>query len=109
MNNRMAWQILAILILVFSSLVPVVAQDQWFKEFEWREVGPSATGGRVTDIDVYPDNPHHILVASASGGLWETVNNGTTWKCIFENEGTISIGDIAIDPRDHADDLDRYR
>ncbi len=100
MNNRMAWQILAILILVFSSLVPVVAQDQWFKEFEWREVGPSATGGRVTDIEVHPDNPHHILVASASGGLWETVNNGTTWKCIFENEETISIGDIAIDPRD---------
>ena len=64
---------------------------------KWREIGPSATGGRVTDIDADPNNPSTIYVASASGGLWKTENNGTTWKCIFEKEGTLSIGDIALD------------
>ena len=75
------------------------AQESWMSQFPWREVGPTATGGRVTDIAVHPQNPHHILVASAAGGLWETRNNGTTWKCLFENEGTITIGDVAIDPQ----------
>lgn len=73
---------------------------EWLKDFQWRSIGPTATGGRVVDIEVDPQDPHHILVASAAGGLWETKNNGTTWNCIFENEGTISIGDIAMDPKD---------
>jgi len=72
----------------------------WLKDFSWRSIGPTATGGRVVDIEVDPNNDHHIFVASAAGGLWETINNGTTWKCIFRNEGSISIGDIAIDPKD---------
>ncbi|NNE00011.1 MAG: PDZ domain-containing protein, partial [Pirellulaceae bacterium] len=84
---------MAVLIVQTSS-----AQDDWTDSFKWREIGPTATGGRVTDIAVFPDNEHHILVASAAGGLWETTNNGTTWNCIFENEGTITIGDVAIDP-----------
>ncbi|MCH2182685.1 MAG: PDZ domain-containing protein [Mariniblastus sp.] len=99
MNDRNSWEIPVALMLIFTLCLPLAADDSWFKDFQWREVGPTATGGRVTDIEVHPQNPHHILVASASGGLWETVNNGTTWNCIFENEGTISIGDIAIDPQ----------
>ncbi len=75
-------------------------QQDWSSEFKWREVGPTATGGRVTDIEVHPENDHHIFVASAAGGLWETTNNGTTWNCIFEKENTTTIGDIAIDPQD---------
>lgn len=68
------------------------------KNFQWRGVGPTATGGRIIDIAVDPDNEHHILVASAAGGLWETTNNGTTWSNIFSAEGSISIGDVAFDP-----------
>ena len=70
------------------------------KSFQWRPLGPSATGGRIVDLAVHPENPHMIYAASASGGLWKTTNNGTTWKCVFENETTISIGDIALDPSD---------
>ncbi len=65
-----------------------------------REIGPTAFGGRIVDIETAADNPFHIFVASASGGLWMTENNGTTWQCIFDREGTVSIGDIAVDPRD---------
>lgn len=87
--------------LLFCLSVSLVAfaENDWLEQLAWREVGPTATGGRVTDIAVDPTNPHHILVASASGGLFETINNGTTWNCIFEKEGTLSIGDIAIDPQ----------
>ena len=37
-------------------------------------------------------------MASASGGLWLTEDHGTSWRCLFEREGTISIGDVAVDP-----------
>ena len=91
--------------LIFSCLLagPLAGQNlspQDLGQFEAREVGPSATGGRIVDIAVEHGNPHHIFLAAASGGLWETTNNGTTWQCIFENEGTLSIGDIAVNPQD---------
>ena len=66
----------------------------------WRELGPSTFGGRIVDIALHPEDSSHLLIASASGGLWRTRNSGTTWECIFENEGTISIGDIAWDAHD---------
>lgn len=85
----------------FSLLFPVgnpVSAQNFLSSYKAREIGPSVFGGRIVDIDVDSENPHRILVASASGGLWATSNNGTTWKNIFDNQRTISIGDIAIDP-----------
>ena len=52
--------------------------------------------GRVVDIAVNPDDPTHFYVAYASGGLWETKNNGTTFSPLFDHEATITIGDIAV-------------
>ncbi|MDG2471117.1 MAG: hypothetical protein P8M80_17675 [Pirellulaceae bacterium] len=89
--------------LLLSSLVLdgiSVTADDILGQFKAREIGPAATGGRIVDIEADPENPFRILVASASGGLWLTENNGTTWNNIFERENTISIGDIAIDPKD---------
>ncbi len=89
----------ALTLLMSSGILIAQDSDSWFQEFSWREVGPTATGGRVTDIEVNPDDAHNIFVASAAGGLWETKNNGTTWNCIFERESTTTIGDIALDPK----------
>ncbi len=74
--------------------------DALIANLKWREIGPTATGGRIVDIAVESGNPATIYAASASGGLWKTEDNSTTWECVFEKEGTISIGDIALDPRD---------
>lgn len=69
------------------------------KSFTFRALGPTTTGGRIVDIAVNPLNKHVIYAAGASGGLWKSVNRGTTWDCIFQYEGTLSIGDIALDPK----------
>jgi photosystem II stability/assembly factor-like uncharacterized protein len=69
--------------------------------FTWRSIGPAAFGGRVVDVALHPDDRDFMLVASASGGLFRTLNHGTTWQCIFEREGTISLGDVALDPTDN--------
>ena len=63
-----------------------------------RPIGPAAPGGRIVDVDVHPDRPWTLLAASASGGLWRSVNNGTTWSCVFDQ--ALSLGDVAIAPSD---------
>ncbi|NOX29809.1 MAG: glycosyl hydrolase, partial [Actinobacteria bacterium] len=55
-------------------------------------------GGRISDIAVHPGHKSTWYVAVGSGGVWKTVNAGTTWEPIFDNETSYSIGCIAIDP-----------
>ena len=69
-----------------------------FARLEWRSIGPANMGGRTADVEGVPGNANIVYVATASGGLWKTVNAGVTWKPIFERQGTISIGDIALAP-----------
>ncbi|MBN2731812.1 MAG: hypothetical protein JXR26_05195 [Balneolaceae bacterium] len=75
-------------------------QQSIFKEYPVRNVGPVVMSGRVTDIAVHEDNPRHFYVAYASGGVFETTNSGNTMRPIFDHQGTITIGDIAISKAD---------
>ena len=69
-----------------------------FERLEWRSIGPANMGGRTSDVEGVPGDPNIVYAATASGGLWKTVNGGTSWKPIFERQGTISLGDIALAP-----------
>ena len=66
----------------------------------FRNLGPAVTSGRVGDIAVDPRKPDTWYVAVASGGVWKTVNGGTTWTPIFDKEASFSIGCVTLDPRD---------
>ena len=65
-----------------------------------RSIGPALTSGRIGDLAVHPDDHATIYVAVASGGVWKTVNAGTTWTPIFDREGSYSIGCVTLDPAD---------
>ena len=67
------------------------------KNLEFKNIGPSVMSGRVTDIEVNPNNPSEFYVAYASGGLWHTVNNGNTFSPIMDNSDTQNIGDFDVD------------
>jgi photosystem II stability/assembly factor-like uncharacterized protein len=67
------------------------------KNVPFRNVGPTIMSGRVVDLEVDPADPTHFYVAYASGGLWETKNNGTSFEPIFDNEIVMTLGDIAVD------------
>jgi len=71
-----------------------------FKSLEFREIGPAIMGGRIDDFAVVESNPNIVFVGVASGGVWKTVNNGTTWEPVFDKEAVSTIGDIAIAPSD---------
>ena len=77
---------------------PKAPFEKAFERLEWRSIGPANMGGRAADVEGVSGNANIVYVASASGGLWKTVNGGVTWKPIFERQPTISIGDIALAP-----------
>src|SRR5262249_60827859 len=64
-----------------------------------RSIGPAVTSGRVVGFAVHPDDRSHYYVAVASGGVWKTINAGTTWTPVFDNEGSYSIGCVTLDPK----------
>ena len=64
---------------------------------EFRNVGPTIMSGRIVDVAVKESDPSHFYAAYASGGLWFTNNNGTSFTPIFDNQTVMTIGDIAVD------------
>src|SRR5687767_12712272 len=61
-----------------------------------RGIGPATMSGRFVDMDVVESNPFTMYVASATGGMYRTTDNGVTWTPVFEREAVHSIGDVAI-------------
>lgn len=72
-----------------------------FEGLKFRNIGPSVMGGRITDVEVNPSNPNEFYVAYASGGVFHSTNNGQSFTPIFDQEATITIGDMAMDWKNH--------
>ena len=68
--------------------------------FQPRHVGPAVAGGRIHDIEALPHDPSTVYVASASGGLWKSVNRGISWTNLWEHMPVSTFGDLAIAPSD---------
>lgn len=73
-----------------------------FSGMRFRSIGPAVTSGRVIAFAVDPTDRGKYYAAVASGGVWKTVNAGTTWTPVFDGEGAFSIGAIALDPKNPA-------
>src|SRR5947209_6612358 len=82
---------------------PTAAVDTWanlLANLKPRELGPTNMGGRIADIAVYEKSPRIFYVASASGGLFKTENGGITLAPVFDKEGSISLGAVAVSQKD---------
>jgi photosystem II stability/assembly factor-like uncharacterized protein len=102
-----------LLIILFATSFLITSEAQKDKKQEaetdklslsglkFRCVGPSIASGRIADIAVNPSNPFEYYVAVASGGVWKTVNAGTTYQPIFDSQASYSIGCVTIDPSNH--------
>jgi photosystem II stability/assembly factor-like uncharacterized protein len=96
------------LLLAAGSILPAAAKakeevaaskESPLASLPFRSLGPALTSGRVGDIAVDSRRPDTWYVAAASGGVWKTVNAGTTWTPIFDGEASFSIGCITLDPQ----------
>ena len=67
-----------------------------FDSLYFRSIGPATMSGRISDLAVYEANPAMFYVATSHGGVWKTVNNGTTWEPQLQDTGHLSTGAIAI-------------
>lgn len=90
-------------LLLLLSVLPAMAQTNLigntdFSALKLRNVGPAFTSGRIADIVMHPDDDNMWYVAVGSGGVWKTVNAGTTWESLFDGQGSYSIGALALDP-----------
>jgi photosystem II stability/assembly factor-like uncharacterized protein len=72
--------------------------EQAVAGLEWRPLGPAVTGGRIADVAVVESRPATFFVGTASGGVWKTVNHGTSWEPLFDDQPTASIGDVTLAP-----------
>src|SRR4051812_13783785 len=70
-----------------------------FKHLKYRSIGPAA-GGRTTRSCGIPGDPTTYYVGAASGGVWKTTDAGITWKPIFDDQPTSTIGAVAVAPAD---------
>lgn len=74
-----------------------LTENSLVKNLPFTNIGPSIMSGRVVDLAVNPDNPIEFYVGYASGGVWHTVNNGTTFTPILDNSPTQNVGSLAVD------------
>lgn len=89
--------------IIFSAAYLLFSQSQeegLLKSFKWRNIGPANMIGRISDFEALERDFTQVLCASASGGVWKSVNAGTTWTPIFDNHGSSSIGDVAFFQKD---------
>ena len=75
-------------------------ENSVFKELKWQFIGPTNISGRCTDVEaVGPKGANYtIWVATASSGVWKSINEGVTFDPVFEHQGTSTIGDLAVTP-----------
>lgn len=90
------------LVLLISCLAvfDLFSQDNPLNKLEWRAIGPANMGGRVTDVQGTPGNPAIFYIAGADGGLHKTTNGGTTFKEIFTDQKSYSVGAVKVAPSD---------
>ena len=72
------------------------AEQALAQDLVWRNIGPANPGGRIVDIEAVEGDFKRVFVATASGGVWKSVNAGNSWEPIFDDYAVSSIGDIAI-------------
>ena len=72
--------------------------SKMLRTLKFRSIGPAAYSGRISDLAVNPANPSEYYVGVAAGGLWKTINHGTTFEPIFDKQAVYSIGCVTMDP-----------
>ncbi len=79
---------------------PMKVDSELVKNVKWRSIGPANMAGRITDIAIHDKDPSLWFIATASGGILKTINQGTTVTHQFDKQETVSLGAIAVDPND---------
>jgi photosystem II stability/assembly factor-like uncharacterized protein len=94
--------LISVLFLALSVSAQEKPEEMLLRQFTFRNLGPFRAGSWVTSFAV-PASPAHahlytLYVGTRNGGVWKTINNGTTFEPIFDGQEALSIGDVAVAP-----------
>lgn len=98
---------------VINTITPVLTTNT--KNGSWQELGPTSLSntnniptwgsgpfsGRVTAIAINGTNSQEIYVGTAQGGVWKTLNGGSTWTPLMDQMNSLAVGSLAISPDNH--------
>ena len=100
MRHRLLWLLLCIIAVpLTASSQDVTLDSDTLSGLPIRAIGPAAMGGRIADIAAVREGQRlTVYIGSASGGVWKSVDSGTTFEPVFDKQPSLSIGSIAIDP-----------
>lgn len=95
------YRLVIIAAFIFAIAVPFATAQKiepgLYQDMKWRMIGPFR-GGRTVGAAGIPSQPNVFYIGVNNGGVWKTTDAGRTWKPIFDDQPTGSIGDIAIAP-----------
>ncbi len=95
---KRSFSLLFVLLFMVSSAIAQDVTSRTFSSLRFRSIGPAWASGRISDFAVNPNNHSEWYIGVASGGIWKTSNNGTTFRPIFDRYGSYAIGCLAMDP-----------
>lgn len=97
MNTHLRLFVASCLLLLLAAS-PAAAQldTALFAGMQARSIGPAGMSGRISSIDAVAANPEILYVGVATGGVWKSVNGGTTWKPIFDNQPVAAVGAVTV-------------
>jgi photosystem II stability/assembly factor-like uncharacterized protein len=84
------------LLLWLSSVSVAQPKIDQFKALQFREIGPANMGGRIDDFAVVEHNTNIVYAATASGGVFKSIDSGISWKPVFDDQAVSSIGDVTV-------------
>jgi len=71
----------------------------------WQLIGPqpvanfySGAAGRIAALAIDPSNTQIVYMGGAEGGVWKTVDGGTSWTPLTDSQVSLAVGAIALDP-----------
>jgi hypothetical protein len=94
------FRVVAAALALSSPLAAQSLDSSAIAAFRWRTVGPSNFMGRLSDVQGIPGPSKTVYITAAAGGIWKSINNGVTWRPIFDDKEVASFGMLAIAPSD---------
>lgn len=87
-----------ILVLVAAATSVAQIDPDRIAGLKARNIGPAGMSGRTAVIEAVPSNPRIVYLGAATGGAWKSMNGGTTWTPLFDDQPVHAIGALAVSP-----------